>query len=774
MDRMKILKYALLALGGLVVLAGALAAYVAATFDPNQYKPQIIQAVKEKTGRTLKLDGSIALSFWPDIGATVGKASLSERGSEREFAAVEEARVSLKLMPLLSKQAVVDTVRVKGLRAHIVKGKDGRTNADDIAGGQPAPAGAPPAQSEFKVDVAGVEIVDSAIQYTDQAAGTKYSLEKLNLKTGRIAPGAPTGVELAVHAKSDKPKLDLQAALKTRLAFVPGQSLSLEGMNLEAKGTAAGITGLQLKASGGLAAKLAAGEFTASQLAVAMTGASGKDNLDVRLEAPRLSFNADKASGDKVTVVAKITGPAGVTSANLVLPGVEGTAQAFRSGAMTLDLDVKRGDLAVKGRVASPVSGNIKAQQVSLPALKASLTASGPGVPGKSIAVELAGSAAANFAKEDASASLAGKVGDSNVKGQFGVTDFAPLRVSFNVEVDQLDVDRYFPPASTGGAGGAGAPGGQKPAEKPIDLSALRGLNASGKLHVGNLKANNVKASNVRLDLKAAGGRVDVNPLTANLYQGSLASAVSINAAPATPTFAVKHNMTGISIGPFLKDLANNDSLEGRGNVTLDVTSQGSTVSAIKKALNGNAAVKLANGAVRGIDIAGSIRSAKARLGALRGEQTQKADKAQKTDFSELTGTFVIRNGVASNKDLSLKSPALRVDGAGDIDIGEDTLNYLAKTSIVGTTKGQGGRDTDELKGITVPVRVTGPLAAPSYKLDFGSMVTDSVKQSVAEQLQKRLGGGAQKAEAKGGAAKKDAKSPGGSSSDRLKGLFGR
>jgi len=74
---MKVFKYALFALGGLVVLIGAVLAYIAATFDPNQYKPKIVQAVKEKTQRTLKLDGDIALSFWPSIGARVGKASLS-------------------------------------------------------------------------------------------------------------------------------------------------------------------------------------------------------------------------------------------------------------------------------------------------------------------------------------------------------------------------------------------------------------------------------------------------------------------------------------------------------------------------------------------------------------------------------------------------------------------------------------------------------------------------------------------------------------------------
>jgi len=213
---MKILKYALLGLGGVLVVLGAVAAYLAATFDPNQYKPQIIAAVKEKTQRTLRLEGDIALSFWPNLGAKVGKASLSERGSDTEFAAVQEARVSLKLMPLLSGEAVVDTVTLRGLRANIVKRKDGTLNVDDLAGapdtkGKPAPKKQEEGEP-LKVDIAGVEIQDAAIQYTDLAAGTKYALSNLQLKTGRIAPGVPTRVELSVHALSDKPKIDLKAA----------------------------------------------------------------------------------------------------------------------------------------------------------------------------------------------------------------------------------------------------------------------------------------------------------------------------------------------------------------------------------------------------------------------------------------------------------------------------------------------------------------------------------------------------------------------------------
>src|SRR3970040_1470463 len=147
---MKIIQYALFVLGGLVVLIGVVLAYIAATFDPNQYKPQIVQAVKEQTQRTLKLEGDIGLSFWPSIGAKIGKASLSERASDREFAAVEEVRVALKLMPLLSRRVFVDTVRVKALRASVVNAKDGRTNVDDLAG--PPPPKAAPATKDAGAD----------------------------------------------------------------------------------------------------------------------------------------------------------------------------------------------------------------------------------------------------------------------------------------------------------------------------------------------------------------------------------------------------------------------------------------------------------------------------------------------------------------------------------------------------------------------------------------------------------------------------------------------
>jgi AsmA protein len=138
--------------------------------------------------------------------------------------------------------------------------------------------------------------------------------------------------------------------------------------------------------------------------------------------------------------------------------------------------------------------------------------------------------------------------------------------------------------------------------------------------------------------------------------------------------------------------------------------------------------LNLADGAIKGINIAKKLRDAKGMLG--KGNaQTSSADQNEKTDFSELKATFKVNSGVAHNDDLSMKSPLLRLSGNGDINIGNDSMNYLAKATLAKTLEGQGGADA--VGGLTVPVRVSGPFTDLKYTLDFGAMVGEAAKQKV-------------------------------------------
>ena len=726
----KTLKYALLGTSAAVGIAAAGAIYLAATFDPNDYKEQIIRAVKESKQRDLRLDGNITLSFFPNIGANVGRVALSEFNSEKQFAAVDSARVSLALLPLLSGQVVIDEVVVSGLQAALVKRKDGTTNIDDLLGKDEKASGG---KQPVKFDIAAVSIEKTSLIYRDEGAGAQYVIKDLSLHTGRIVNGVPSKIDLSAGVQANQPKLDISAQLKTTLVFdLDKQFYRLEGLDLQAGGTALDISNLKLKVNGEANADLSVQAFGAKEFTLSANGEKGKDNFEVTLDAPALSLTKGKFSGDKLTLNAKLDGASGNITAAMSLPGVEGDAKSFKVSAMTLDLGMKQPEQVFKVRLTSPLSGNVEAQQFNLSNLVLAVNATGDRLPGKSVNSEMKGDVRVDATKQTVQANLAGGLLQSQIKARIGVKGFAEPAIRFDVEVDQFDADLYMPKK----AEGAAKPGDQP--EKPLDLSALRKLNLEGSLRIGSLKVANVKSSNVRLDIKARNGQVNVAPLSANLYQGSMNGNLSVDAAPATPVITINQNLSGVNIAALTRDAANFDTLEGKGNVGMNLTMQGATVGAMKKALNGTMSLNLADGAIRGINIAKKLRDAQAMFGKGGGTaQTQAADREEKTDFSELKASFRVNNGVAHNDDLSLKSPLLRLTGNGDINIGSDSINYVAKATLAKTLEGQGGKDA--VGGITVPVRVSGPFAKLKYTLDFGAMVGEAAKEKVKTKLQDQL-----------------------------------
>ena len=746
----KILKYGLLGTGVVVGIAVAGAAYLAATFDPNDYKERIIQAVKDSKQRDLRLDGEITLAFFPSIGANVGKVSLSEFNSDRQFAAIESARISLALLPLFSGRAVVDEVAVSGLQATLVKRKDGKTNIDDLLGTQEKKTAEDKTAAQqagsgqaLGFDIAAVSIEKTSLTYRDEGSGAQYTIKDLKLHTGRIANGVPGKIDLSANVQANQPKLDIATQLKATLTFdLDKQQYRLEGLDLQAGGAALDISNLKIKAGGDVNANLATQEFGAQKFSLSASGTKAQDAFEATLDAPALSLTRDKFSGDKLVLNAKLGGAMGNIVAALSLPDLEGNAQSFKSAALTLDLDVKQPEQAFKVKLSSPLNGNFEAKQFNLTRLVVALNATGDKLPGKSVSSEMKGSVRIDAAKETVQANLAGGLLQSQVKARVGVNGFADPAISFDVDVDQLDADLYLPKKPTGESKAA-APKADEP-EQPIDLSALRKLKLDGSLRIGALKVANVKSTNVRLDVKARNGLVNIAPLSANLYQGSMNGSVSVN-AQATPSIAINQNLNGVNVAALTRDAADFDMLEGRGNIGMNLTMQGNTVGAMKKALNGTMSLNLADGAIKGINIARKLRDAQGMLGkGGASAQTQSANKEEKTDFSELKASFRVNNGVAHNDDLSLKSPLLRVTGNGDIDIGNDSMNYVAKATLAKTLEGQGGRG--DVGGITVPVRVSGPFTDLKYTLDFGAMVGEAAKQKiesgVRDKLQEKLKGG--------------------------------
>lgn len=936
----KIIKYIAFFLGGLIVLTMIVAGILAATFNPNDYKPLIVKLVQDKKQRTLNIEGDIKLAFWPSIGADLGRISLSEHKSDKEFASVEGLKVSLALLPLLKKELIVDTIYVDGARANIVRYEDGTTNLDDLLSKDETES------EQIKFDIDGVIVTNSAVNFDDQQGGSQYALSKFNLKTGRVALAQPFDLETDFDLVASKPELKLSAAIQGNFMADP-EAKHFVGKALDAniKGDMAGGKDVVIKLAGDIDAKPENTELLVDGLKLAVTGNFSGAKLAADLAAPKLTILKDEVSGKDAKLSLTHEKGSDTFKANLVLADVKGSPKAIQSSGISGDIAAKQGARTVQGKFSSPFSGNIEQMIFELPKLAGNLDVKDPALPKGAmqgtfalklhtdvkqekvssdfnLAIDntrLNGDVAvAGFAKPDIKFNLNAdtldlnkllgkadssqskaaeptgkpadlsalkdllldgrvnigsvlydkykvsnlaltvkadgqklsvnplsiKLDESQIKGSFAISQFARPLYTFDIDIDRIDADRYV-----GDSSGAKASSSKAADNKPLDLSALKALNANGSLRIGALKYGKIQSSNIRIDLKADGdklslsplaakvddsqiqaslgisrfadpvfnfdvnidkldadryitksegtqtaaktetdtplnlsalkklnasgdanigwlkmanvktanvkvrlqaenGVVDLAPFSANLYEGSMAGSLKVDARN-VPAIAFKQDMKNIMIGPLLVDAINNDMLNGKGNLSVDITTQGATVGALKKGLNGKAATNLADGSVKGIDIAGTLRGYQNKLNTLKGETNVEGDMSKKTDFSEMSATFNIRNGVARNDDLSMKAPLFRITGSGDIDIGNEKINYLAKPTVVSSLKGQGGAGLEELNGVTVPVKLTGTFSKPSYALDFAGIATalaqkkvlEKVGGSKGEAVQKLIGG---------------------------------
>src|SRR5450830_883319 len=740
----KAFKYTLFSLAGLLLLVILFAGYIAATFNPNDYKPLIIKLVQDKKQRTLHLDGDIKLAFWPKIGADLGKLSISEHQSETIFASVDGVKVSLALLPLLKKELVVDTIYVDGAQANIIRYKDGTTNFDDLLSKDEADS------QQIKFDIDGVKISKSALAFDDQQADAKYSISNLNLTTGHVALATPFDLATDFTLEASKPKLKVDANIKGNFIADPdNKHFVAKDLVAKLRGDLATLTKAEITLTGDVDAKPENMELLVDGLKLAAKGNLDGASVNAELAMPSLKVENNTVSGKSAQVTLMQEKGSDSLKATLLLADVTGSPTSVQSSSIGGDLSAKQGEREITGKFSSPFIGNIEKLIFDLPKLAGQAQMKDATFPNGGIQADFLLNAHADIKQEQITSSLKLNFDQTKVSGNVAMNHFSQPVYHFDLDIDKLDADKYITKSES-------KPATAKPnPDAPIDLSALKHINANGELRIGWLKLANVKSTNVRIKLQADDGVAQLAPFSAQLYEGSMNGSLKVDART-IPVISVKQNMTGIAVGPLLTDAINNDMLSGKGTLNLDVTTQGATVGALKKSLNGSASVNLADGAVKGIDIAGTIRGVKDKLSAFKSETKIAADKTQKTDFSEMVASFNIKNGVAHNEDLSMKAPLFRITGNGDIDIANETFNYTAKPTIVNSLKGQGGKDLDDLNGLTVPVKLSGTFTKPEYKIDFASLATalalaqkkllDKVGGSQGEALKGLVGGNKQDA----------------------------
>ena len=508
----KLIKYTLYGIFGIIVLVLMVAGYFAATFNPNDYKDEIIKLVKDKKERNLHIDGDIKLTYWPKIGADLGKLSLSEHQSDKEFASVNSVKVSLAVMPLLKKELVVDTVYVDGAKVNVVKNKSGKFNFDDLLSKEES--------SNIKFDIDGVNISNSEVHYTDEAADARYNITKLNMQSGHIALAAPVDLNTDFTLTANKPETAANINLKGNFLVDPKtKHFKVKGLDSHIVGDLFGGTGMDIVASGDVDAKPEQQEFLVDGLKLVASGnfSGAKQSLD--LSAPALTIEKDEVSSKKVTLSLGQEKGGDIFKANMVLADMKGSTKALQSSGITGDLSAVQGKRTVTGTFSSPFSGNIQDLIFDIPKLAGNLDIKDPSLPNGGVKGTFNLGAHTDIKKELANSQFNLVLADTNLKGNADVTGFKKQNIKFNLSADKLDLNKML--------GKSSAP--SKSDNKPADMSALKNMTLEGKLNIGSLVYDKYHVSGLNVGIKADGDKLALSGLNVKVDDSQIKGSVGIS-----------------------------------------------------------------------------------------------------------------------------------------------------------------------------------------------------------------------------------------------------
>jgi AsmA protein len=307
-------------------------------------------------------------------------------------------------------------------------------------------------------------------------------------------------------------------------------------------------------------------------------------------------------------------------------------------------------------------------------------------------------------------------------------------RITYNLTVDDINVDRYLPPAEEGDAQAAAADEGSLDAiDLPLDV--MRTVDARGELKFGKTKFSNLTLTNVTFALNAANGAVRLTP-SAQLYGGRLAGQIGLVAEGDSARMTFEQRLDDVNIAALGQDLIGSGAITGTGDVRLNLVTQGSNLGAMRRDLDGDVGFSVTNGSLEGFDFWYELRRARARIDG--NTIPDRGDAPRRTTFSSLSASGVVQDALLTNNDLNGTLDFMSVDGAGTVNLLDDAINFDLTAKLVDGPVLQSDPAMAEMAGRTLPLEVTGTISEPSVLPDFAAIARQRAEEEVDEEVEEK------------------------------------
>ena len=667
----KLLKWIVAIIGIVAVLLVVATFVLPMLIDPNNYKDEITAAVSAKTGRDLTIGGEIKWSVFPSIGLELSDVTLGNPDGfgDQPMLDIGEAGITVKFLPLLKRRVEIGEVSMSDVSINLSRTADGKDNWGDLGGAGKGDTG--------KGDTGGSSQSGPGVE--------SFVISGIEITNARVTFDD-------VDQTTELKEFDLKAS-----NIELGRPFNLQGgfsMNLPTSQLAGEVR------FGGLVQTEATGKrFGISGLKLAFDGRQG-------------------AAGDAVTLDVKVS-----ANADIDLDKDQAILSDFALHLYELSVT---GDLTVSALTAEPkFAGQLKVAEFNPKTLMKSLGMEVPVTSDDKALTRLRADMTFTGSSDSADMqNLSVAFDQSTVKGHLKLVNFDYPKLAFDLQLDKLNLDDYLPP-DEGTANGSAAGSGSS--ESDLSVETFRGFTGGGDFRIAHLVVAGLTATDVSMQMSSDGNSVRFAPINAKFYGGQHEGDITIDASGERPLLTANHGLSGVQSEGLLTDLTGSARLRGTGDFFLQIRTDLSNPQTVMRNLSGDIGMNILNGEIIGIDVTATIAAVKSALGK-QSELVSESSEEQTTEFAELTMSGVIENGILSSDDLLLQSPVVRATGEGEFNLADETIDYVLKPVLAGELA---DNNIAELKGLPIPVKLTGKLYDPDIRVDIVAALAESQKDRI-------------------------------------------
>ncbi|ETF04634.1 hypothetical protein W822_01035 [Advenella kashmirensis W13003] len=812
------LKRILIGLVILMLFAFVGAAVFLLTFDPNAYKHKIESIVQERYNRTMVIEGDLELSLFPRIGLSVRKISLSEPDSTTTFASIDSARFAVAIWPLLSNRLVVDHVAVSGLKSWIVRDEKGNFNFEDLLS-QPLPEAEnvdprfktdeirpatttsaetnsvlpQPKKTDFKIDIAGLEVQNGALFYKDRLNNLDMRLNGMTINTGRVTFDQPFDVSVTGRLEGARPVANATVNIQGLVKLDPVTKLySARNFEANVKGVVGDVDIQTGTLTGDFAVDSFAHALTGSGIDMTVSGKGAKGtglrNLDMSLTAPKLNFDSTApllqmtnfavkgsasdeddqsyewvlntpaldisptgAGGRPLTGSIRLKGKEQF-GMNFRMQGISGTSDALSVAEVKLDGAYARAsNRAVNFNISSPAKMDLTRRLIALSAISGNVVLKDAETREQSIPV--IGTFNADFLKNVASFKADAVINSGKFSFDGNVSHFDEPYVRFAVGADSVNLDELIDNVSSAPAAPAANAQGEEPppaaagAEAKPTTTAVRNLVSdlmgslvgSGTASLKQITYHGVVYNDVTAALNFTKNQLGITNIKSSIFDGQVEGDALVNMKDSETT--TKLNFQNVSIEPLLKGLGMSPVMTGTGTFALVFSSQNVPEGADWRAhATGSLEGEVHDGTISGFDLAPIFADPAAYANNVEQAAAWKYDMAAKTPYHTLKARLALDKGELHFARFSLLTDPVLIEADDNLAVYNLMNNQFSFPGRFVTrqpvTLNQDGLQLS-IKQVSLPFELTGTPADAQFKVKWQRLNNSPLGQFVKQRRAK-------------------------------------